>query len=154
MWSPRRLYRPHPRKPWTSCVRSQRVRSLNHDQDAEPLTRRSITRWRTNRIRLTRHFERYRLVSSPEKLSLSTEYNSTDMHSGNIPFDDKVDSTVLPVHLADSLRGVEARAIEIEGITLLLPGACSGGSAIGMFSGPSPTETLPLTSVLDRFTIA
>jgi hypothetical protein len=37
------------------------------------------------------------------------------MHTGDVPFDDKVDLVVLPTHLADCLRGVKARAIKIEG---------------------------------------
>jgi hypothetical protein len=37
------------------------------------------------------------------------------MHTGDVPFDDKVDLAVLPTHLADCLRDVRARAIEIEG---------------------------------------
>ena|ERR1700730_14025796 len=37
------------------------------------------------------------------------------MHTGDVPFDDTVDLAVLPTHLADCLRDVKARAIEIEG---------------------------------------
>jgi hypothetical protein len=43
------------------------------------------------------------------------EYNSVYMHTGDLPFDHGVDLTVLPTHLANCLRDVKARAIEIEG---------------------------------------
>ena len=36
------------------------------------------------------------------------------MQIGDVPFDDKVDLTVLPTHLADCLKDVKGRSVEIE----------------------------------------
>ena len=44
------------------------------------------------------------------------------MHTGDVPFDDGVDLTVLPTHLANCLRDVKACAIEIEGSHIAFTG--------------------------------
>jgi hypothetical protein len=44
------------------------------------------------------------------------------MHTGDVPFDDGVDLTVLPTHLAKCLRDVRAHAIEIEGSHIAFAG--------------------------------
>jgi hypothetical protein len=44
------------------------------------------------------------------------------MHTGDVPFDDRVDLTVLPTHLVTCLRDVNARAIEIEGTHIAFTG--------------------------------
>jgi hypothetical protein len=44
------------------------------------------------------------------------------MHTGDVPFDDGVDLTVLPTHLATCLRDVKACAIEIEGSHIAFTG--------------------------------
>jgi len=44
------------------------------------------------------------------------------MHTGDVPFDDGVDLAVLPTHLANCLRDVKARAIEIEGSQIAFTG--------------------------------
>ena len=45
------------------------------------------------------------------------------MHTGDVPFDDGVDLTVLPTHLAKCLRDVRAHAIEIEGSHIAFAGS-------------------------------
>jgi hypothetical protein len=44
------------------------------------------------------------------------------MHTGDVPFDNGVDLTVLPTHLANCLRDVKAHAIEIEGSHIAFTG--------------------------------
>jgi hypothetical protein len=44
------------------------------------------------------------------------------MHTGDVPFEDRVDLTVLPTHLANCLRDVKARTIEIEGSHIAFTG--------------------------------
>jgi hypothetical protein len=44
------------------------------------------------------------------------------MHTGDVPFDDGVDLTVLPNHLANCLRDVNADAIKIEGSHIAFSG--------------------------------
>jgi hypothetical protein len=44
------------------------------------------------------------------------------MHKGNVPFDDGVDLTVLPTHLASCLRDVRAGAVVIEGSHIAFTG--------------------------------